>query len=124
MHVIGIVAVDLQERDLFEKVALQRPAVIHAHEFARDEPSGDAVIGHERVRQTHEVTVEAGQAVDLDATRLFGAALNIGLADRVHVMMPDIRRNADEKVCRLFFRCGSGVVFEPDVERRVTPERA
>src|ERR1017187_9158118 len=89
---------NVQERHAIEEVPLDGLAVVHVHEFARDEPSGDAALGHPCVGKAEKMAVKPCESADLNPARLLRAELQAALIPVLQVMMPDIGRIADDEI--------------------------
>jgi len=98
LHVIGVEAVDVEQCYFVEKIMLDGLAVVHVHEFARNEPAGNTAGRHPCMRDAEEVTVEAGEAAHFHPACLKGAGLKVCLVAVAKVMMAHIRRIADDEI--------------------------
>src|SRR5262249_16869653 len=104
---------DMEERHPFEKIVLYSLAVIDIHKLTRNKPTGKAIIRHPRMRQSHVVTIQARETPNQDTTRPHGLFTKAGFLAIADMVMPDIRRIADQEVT-LSLRAGcfgTGKVF-------------
>ena len=83
---------------MFEQIPLDGLAVVHIHEFARNQPTGDAVVGHPGMGLAEEMAVEPGKPADLHAAGLLRAKLQAALVAVLQVMVPHIWRIADDEI--------------------------
>src|SRR5205823_1232539 len=113
--------VDVEERQAVEQIRLYGLAVVDIHELARDEPSGNAALGHPGVGQAEEMAVEPCKAADLHPAGLLRVELQAVLVAVLQVMVADVGRIADDEI-----EAGRGLrarkVGELDYQAGVIPE--
>src|SRR5579863_6625114 len=92
LHVVRVETVNAQECHAIEKIPLDGLAVVYVHEFAWDEPSGNAALGHPCVGQGEEMTVQARETADLHPAGLLRTDLQAVLVTVFQVMVPHVGR--------------------------------
>ena len=115
---------DLEETDPLGQVPFDRRPVVDVHEFAGDEPDGQATVIEPIVAQQEEVGVETREAADLDARPLIDQLLEPPLLDAIEVMMADVRRIGEDQIGSTTDqgRIEPGEVSDGHVQAHRTPE--
>ena len=98
LHIVGVEAMDVEQRHLVQQVLLDRSAVVHVHELAWNQPACQSARRHPRVAQAQEVTVETGEPARLHAGHQPHLVLEPRLVAARDVVVPHIRRVADHEV--------------------------
>ena len=124
LHLVRIEPMNVAERHGVEQVALYDRAVVHVHEFAWDQPAGERVLRHPWVTQHHEVAVQPGKAVDLQAPCLPRLRLEPLLLRVRDMVMPDVRRVAYQQIepLRILRRIDPRKVVQADFQTARVPE--
>ena len=116
---------DVQKVHGVEKVLLDCEPVVDVHEFAGDQPAGEAPICHPLVAQSEKVAVQAGESAQFKAASRSGELAQPMLVTVGDVVVAHVWRVADEQIgCPRGRRCRSaGEVGLSDVEARRLPQR-
>ena len=98
LHVVRIETMNLQQRHLVEKIALDRNAIVYVHEFARYQPAGQTSCYHPRMAQTKEIAIQPGQTVHFHAARRIRTYFQALFFSSPNMMMPHVRRITDQQI--------------------------
>ena len=100
---------NVNESDRLGEITPQRDAVVHVHEFGRDEPGGESPVFHPVMAKKQEIAVKPGEPADVETERFPEPRLEAGFLGYREMMMPNVRRvRKDEREASI----GHGLLCE------------